>query len=94
MQSQTSYCVGIAGILVLGLGLGFYSAGEIVACVVVASFLIFTAGLLLLGAYFAWHTGKAVLAQFTSEVPNSVGALDTWNPDDSGLGERDPGEHS
>ncbi|MGB6978777.1 MAG: hypothetical protein WBD66_06190 [Candidatus Acidiferrales bacterium] len=60
------------------------------ACVVVASFLIFAAGLLLLGAYFAWHTGKVVLAQFTSEVPNSVGALDTWNPDESERGERDP----
>ncbi len=72
MEFKTSDYVWGVAVLALGLGMGLYNAGEILACLVLSSFLIFSVGLMLLGGYFAWHTGKLALARFAPEVPDAA----------------------
>jgi hypothetical protein len=50
------------GVLMLGLGLHVYNAGELLTCVALSLIVILLGGLLLLTAYFAWNAGKQALS--------------------------------
>jgi hypothetical protein len=57
---KASDCAGGMGVFMLGLGLNFYTAGMVVASVLISSFLIVTLGLALTSMLLIWHAVKSV----------------------------------
>jgi hypothetical protein len=48
-------------LIILGLGLHLYNAGEVLASLVFSGILISLLGLVLLGAFLIWEAGKQIL---------------------------------
>lgn len=59
---KASHCVMGMALIILGLGLNLYNAGEVLATLVFSGILVLLLGLVLSGALLIWEGGKQILA--------------------------------
>ncbi len=62
-ELKRSECAGGMAGITLGLGLHFYTAGELLASLMLSSFVVLFLGLLLLTVLFVRHAGKWVVVR-------------------------------
>lgn len=74
IEPKTSDCAWGMAVMILGLGLHFYTASEYLASLMLSSFVIFLLGLVLLSVLFAWYAGKRV-AVWARAASRNVTAL-------------------
>ena len=60
IEFKTSDCAWGMGVFTVGLGLNLYTAGEVVASLMISSIMILTLGLTLTSMLLIWHAVKSV----------------------------------
>lgn len=64
IELKASDCGCVLAVMVAGLSLHFYSAGEFLATLMLSGFVILLLGLALLSVFFVWHASMRAAAWF------------------------------